>query len=116
MQSPQNIRVHREQRILELVWSADDVSRLPFRLVRQSCPCAVCVDEFTGRQLLIPESVPEDINLLDAALSGNYAMKFRWSDTHDSGLFTWDHLRRIDSRRKVDALQKADDQPKGTAT
>lgn len=98
MQSPQNIRVHRDQRILELVWAPDDISQIPFRAVRQNCPCAVCVDEFTGKQLLDPDSVPEDISLLDVSLSGNYAMKFRWSDTHDSGLFTWDHLRRIDRR------------------
>lgn len=95
MQSPQNIKVHRDQRILEIIWTADDVSRLPFRNVRQNCRCAVCVDEFTGRQLLNPETVPVDLGLEEASLTGNYAMKFRWSDTHDSGLFTWDHLRRI---------------------
>lgn len=95
MLSPQNVRVHKEQRILELVWSPDDVSRIPFRTVRQNCRCAVCVDELTGRQILNPDTVPVDLNVLDVALSGNYAMKFRWSDQHDSGLFTWDHLRRI---------------------
>ncbi len=85
MLSPQNVRVHKEQRILELVWSPDDVSRIPFRTVRQNCRCAVCVDEFTGRQILNPDTVPVDLNVLDVALSGNYAMKFRWSDQHDSG-------------------------------
>lgn len=98
MKSPQNIRVHREQRILELVWDRDDVSRLPFQAVRQDCHCAVCVDEFTGRQLLKPESVPADIDLMEASLTGNYALKIRWSDSHDSGLFTWDHLRQLAHR------------------
>jgi DUF971 family protein len=98
MQSPQNIRVLKEERILELIWTPEDVSRIPLRLVRQSCPCAVCVDEFTGKQLLNPESVPVDITIHEAGLSGNYAMKIRWSDSHDSGLFTWDHLRRIAQR------------------
>lgn len=95
MQSPQNIKVHRDQRILEIIWDENDVSRLPFQRIRQNCRCAVCVDEFTGKQLLNPETVPVDLGLMDASLTGNYAMKFRWSDTHDSGLFTWDHLRRI---------------------
>lgn len=95
MQSPKNIRVHKEQRELELIWSDHDISRLPFRMVRQNCRCAVCVDELTGRQLLDPESVPADLGLLDVSLCGNYALRVRWSDNHDSGLFTWTHLRAI---------------------
>jgi DUF971 family protein len=95
MQSPSNVRVHKEERILELVWSDSEVSRLPFQRVRQNCRCAACVDEFTGRQVLDPESVPADLGLLEVSLCGNYALRIRWSDQHDSGLFTWNHLRSI---------------------
>ncbi len=95
MQTPQNIRVHKEDRILELVWSEDEVSRLPFRTVRQSCRCAACINEFTHEQILDPESVSETIHPQDVTLTGNYALKILWSDSHDSGLFTWDHLRSI---------------------
>lgn len=96
MQTPQNIRVHKADRILELVWNDNDVSRLPFRAIRQNCRCAGCVDEFTQRQILDQDSVPETIMPEDVTLTGNYALKILWSDTHDSGLFTWDHLRAID--------------------
>ena len=95
MDTPQNIRVHKDIGILELVWTDDDVSRIPFRAVRQDCRCAACVDEFTGRQILDQNNVPESIHPEDVSLTGNYALKFRWSDSHDSGLFTWDHLRSI---------------------
>jgi len=95
MQSPKNIKVHKEQRILELIWTDSDTSRLPFRTVRQNCRCAVCVDEFSGKQLLNPETVPVDLGVLEISLCGNYALRVRWSDTHDSGLFTWNHLRSI---------------------
>ncbi len=98
MQSPQNIRVHKEQRLLELIWTEIDRSIIPFRSVRQNCRCAVCVDEFTGRQLLDPESVPVDLGVVEISLCGNYALRVRWSDNHDSGLFTWNHLRAISDR------------------
>ena len=101
MQSPQNIRVHKEQRELELVWTDSDISKLPFRTVRLNCRCAVCVDEFTGKQLLDPESVPLDLGLLEVSLCGNYALRIRWSDDHDSGLFTWNHLRSIGDKLAV---------------
>lgn len=95
MQSPKNIKVHMEERVIELVWSDAEIARLPFRVVRQNCRCAVCVDELTGKQLLDPETVPSDLGLIDISLCGNYALRVRWSDTHDSGLFTWNHLRAI---------------------
>jgi len=95
MKTPQNIRVHHEDAILEIVWTEDDISRLPFRLLRQSCRCAACIDEFSGRQILQPESVPEDIQLKDVSLTGNYALKFLWSDSHDTGLYTWTHLHNL---------------------
>lgn len=95
MRTPQNIRVHKNEGQLELVWDAQDVSRIPFRLVRQSCRCAACVDEFTGRQILDPASVPESIHPEEVSLAGNYALKIRWSDQHDTGLYTWTHLQQI---------------------
>ncbi|MEZ6123432.1 MAG: DUF971 domain-containing protein [Planctomycetaceae bacterium] len=98
MQTPQNIRVHREDRILELVWSETKTSRLPFRSIRQDCRCAACVDEFSGRQILNRDAVPETIAADEVSLTGNYALKIRWSDGHDSGLFTWDHLRSLSDR------------------
>lgn len=102
MQSPQNIRVHKEQRLLELIWTESDRSNIPFRTVRQNCRCAVCVDEFTGRQLLDPESVPVDLGVIEMSLCGNYALRVRWSDNHDSGLFTWNHLRTISDKQRGD--------------
>ncbi|HBC63273.1 MAG TPA: hypothetical protein DC058_18925, partial [Planctomycetaceae bacterium] len=86
MNAPINIRVHKERRILELQWSESETAQLPFRTVRQNCRCAVCVDELTGRQILDPETVPTDLGLLEISLAGNYALRIRWSDNHDSGL------------------------------
>lgn len=97
METPINIRVLKEDGILEVHWSETDVSRLTLQKVRQSCQCAACVDEFTGRQILDPKSVPANIQPNDVSLTGNYALKFVWSDGHDSGLFTWTHLRKLPS-------------------
>lgn len=95
MKTPENIRVHRDEGILEIIWNAEETDRIALRTVRQSCPCAACVDEFSGAKILDADSVPVDIHPLEVALAGNYALKVRWSDSHDSGLFTWDFLRSI---------------------
>lgn len=33
---------------------------------------------------------------LDAELVGNYALRIRFSDGHNSGIYSWEYLRRID--------------------
>jgi len=101
MISPQNIRVHRDKGVLELTWTDQHVSKMPFQFVRQNCRCAVCVDEMTGRPLLDPATIPADLGVLEISVAGNYALRVRWSDNHDSGLFTWVHLRTIGDRLEL---------------
>jgi DUF971 family protein len=32
---------------------------------------------------------------LEAIPVGKYALKFKWSDGHESGIYSWDYLRRV---------------------
>lgn len=52
--------------------------------LRRQCKCALCVEEFSGKPLLDPASVPEDIAPSDFAPIGNYAVSVQWSDGHSS--------------------------------
>jgi len=44
----------------------------------------------------------------DAELVGVYAIRIRFSDGHDTGLFSWDYLRSIDPARSSACERKAD--------
>jgi DUF971 family protein len=37
-----------------------------------------------------------ELTALSAELVGNYAIRIRFSDGHDTGLYTWKYLREID--------------------
>lgn len=80
---------------MELVWSDDQTCSLPFKFIRGECPCAVCVDEFSGRRLLDIATISDDIVPTALSYTGNYALKIVWSDGHDTGLYTWDRLSSL---------------------
>lgn len=42
---------------------------------------------------------------VDAEMVGNYALRIRFSDGHDTGIYSWAYLREIDPENKV---KKAD--------
>ncbi|HKV73001.1 MAG TPA: DUF971 domain-containing protein [Gemmatimonadales bacterium] len=65
----------------------------PARVLRLSCPCAECVEEMTGRPLLDPGRVPDDIRPLSMALVGAYGLRINWSDGHGAGIYTFERLR-----------------------
>lgn len=91
---PKSINVT-ESDELEIVWKDDAVSRLTPRQLRLACPCAQCIEEWTGNKLLDPDTVPENILLLETDLVGRYALTFKWSDFHATGIFSFDLLREL---------------------
>lgn len=94
-EAPTNIRALQSDQVLELTWSEDAVNRLPYRYLRGECPCASCRNEWTGERIFDPNTISADLKLEGMEAVGNYAVRLAWSDGHDSGLFTWDHLRRL---------------------
>ncbi len=75
-------------------WSDGREVVVPALQMRDACPCAGCVEEGTGRKLLDPATLPADIRPLEILPVGSYAVQFRWSDGHSTGLYSWATLRR----------------------
>jgi len=100
--TPINIQAQRDQATLKIDWGDEQQSVFSFWNLRCACRCARCVDEMTGKQILDPQTVPSDIQLESAELVGNYALRIRWSDGHDTGLFTWDHFAELSKSSQSD--------------
>lgn len=80
---------------LRIKWQDGHESLYPVRWLRLVCRCALCVQEFTGQPLLREEDVPEDVRPISISPVGRYAVQFAWSDGHDSGIYTFEHLRTV---------------------
>jgi len=92
---PKAIHAKRETATLDVTWGDESLVRYPFRFLRGECSCAQCVDEFTGVRTLDPASIATDIAVESMELVGSYALRIRWSDGHDTGLYTWERLRGL---------------------
>jgi len=85
-------------RELAIRWGDGVESRFAVRDLRLACRCAHCVDEWTGENRLDPETVPADVEPTQIEAVGRYAIQFRWSDGHDSGIYAFDRLRELADR------------------
>ena len=78
-------------------WKDGAVIDYGARKLRLACPCASCIEEGTGRPLLDPRTVREDILILGSELVGRYGLSFIWSDGHKTGIFAWPKLRELNA-------------------
>lgn len=97
---PTDIEVNIPDRAVTIQWGDGHRSIFPFDLLRKECPCAVCRE---GRHAVAADPFkvvtsavkPGEVTIADAEKVGWYALRFVWSDTHDTGIYAYDYLRSI---------------------
>jgi ATP-binding protein involved in chromosome partitioning len=92
---PTFIDLKDSQRTFVIGWGDGKQTRLPYRLMRQACECALCVDELSGKRILDPESVPADVGVQDCKEIGAYGVQITWTDGHSTGIYTFVRLRQM---------------------
>lgn len=98
-ESPRPVKLSREgDDFLVIDWNDGQRTRSRWTDLRKHCPCAGCREE--------REQPPDPFRILKpselAPLKpvriepvGTYAYRIVWSDGHDAGLFTLEHLRAL---------------------
>jgi len=78
-----------------VTWSDGHQSVFTWNSLRLNCPCAACVGEWRYRPArLTLKDIRPDIRALKVSRVGNYALRFEWSDGHNTGLYTFNSLRQ----------------------
>jgi DUF971 family protein len=80
---------------LSITWADGRACRFEAPALRRACPCAQCVNEWTGQRMLKPEAVPDTMRIDDISIVGRYALNFRWSDGHETGIYSFGYLREL---------------------
>lgn len=76
-------------------WSDDSESRYSAPELRRACPCAGCVNEWTGEKMLDATNISDDLTFSSISIVGRYALTFHFSDGHDTGIFSFKFLREL---------------------
>jgi DUF971 family protein len=99
---PEHIAISKSKGI-QIDWTDGHHSSYTLEYLRDECPCATC----TGAHGTSPQktnySAPADpfpmfkpaLKMLNVAPVGNYAIQIFWNDGHSTGIYSFDHLRKI---------------------
>lgn len=80
---------------LSIEWSDGTETRYDAVQLRRSCPCAACVDEWTGKKTLDDRTVADNLAFKHVSIVGRYALNFHFTDGHDTGIFSFPYLRNL---------------------
>jgi DUF971 family protein len=95
---PVPVALRRDGDRLVIEWSDGFTGSVTWKALRDACPCAGCREERQQPPNPLRILKPEELAPL-APVSmprvGRYAYKIVWSDGHDTGIFTLEHLRQL---------------------
>jgi DUF971 family protein len=94
---PNEIRLHKKSRRLELVYAEGESCSLDFEFLRVYTPSAEARGHGPGQETLQTGKRNVDIDRIEPV--GNYALRLVFSDGHDSGLYSWDLLYNLGQHR-----------------
>lgn len=95
--APTGLTVHGHSRVLEVAFSDGSNFSIPFELMRIYSPSAEVQGHGPGQEVLQTGKRSVDLDALDPV--GNYAVQPRFSDGHDSGIFSWEYLYFLGSQQ-----------------
>ena len=91
---------------IDITWADNHSSHYDFPYLREECPCATC-NEKRGEEHQHSGAKPAPISspalpmfkpkirAQSATQVGNYAVQISFNDGHNTGIFSYDHLRTI---------------------
>jgi DUF971 family protein len=89
--TPVSVHAPRGGRVMQIDFEDGHRGIYPHALLRGYCPCAQC----QGHSGAIEFVAGGDLELLEIAEVGNYALCLTWGDGHATGIYSFEYLRRL---------------------
>ena len=85
-----------DRRVLKVTWDDGKVSEYEWEPMRRACPCAYCHGEgsYAGNVNESTVFSEDEKTLKQVYPVGRYGISPEWADGHDTGIYTFQFLRR----------------------
>ncbi|MGI9485582.1 MAG: gamma-butyrobetaine hydroxylase-like domain-containing protein [Geminicoccaceae bacterium] len=90
---PTEIRVDRKEKALNVTFDNGDSFHIPAELLRVESPSAEVQGHGPSQKVTIAGR--RHVGIMDVEPVGNYAVKIKFDDMHDTGIFTWAYLHHL---------------------
>jgi DUF971 family protein len=94
---PTEIKLHQQSHVLEITYTDGQSFRLPFEFLRVYSPSAEVRGHGPGQEVL--QVGKKDVEILAVEPVGAYAIQLKFSDGHDTGIYSWDLLYDYGTRQ-----------------
>ena len=96
---PVEIRLKREEKLLEVDFDDGRSFRLPAELLRVESPSAEVQGHGPGQKTLVAGR--RHVGILALEPVGNYAVRIKFDDLHDTGIYSWAYLHELGLRQET---------------
>jgi DUF971 family protein len=87
---PTEIKLHQSSRAMELSFADGTSFRLPYEFLRVYSPSAEVRGHGPGQETL--QTGKREVTITEVEPVGHYAIRPKFSDGHDTGIYSWDYL------------------------
>ena len=87
---PTEIRLKKKEKILEVDFDDGSSFSLPAELLRVESPSAEVQGHNPAQKQVV--SGRRHVGIMELEPVGNYAVRIKFDDLHDTGIFSWDYL------------------------
>ncbi|MCC7046334.1 MAG: DUF971 domain-containing protein [Alphaproteobacteria bacterium] len=94
---PLEIRYSKEKKELAIQWDDGRTVTYPAEFLRVQSPSAEVQGHGPGQRVTVPGRMHVGIMAIEPV--GNYAVRLEFDDLHDTGIYSWQYLRRIGEER-----------------
>jgi DUF971 family protein len=94
---PTEIKLHQASRAMELSFADGTSFRLPYEFLRVYSPSADVRGHGPGQETL--QVGKREVTIAELEPVGHYAVRPKFSDGHDTGIYSWDYLYDLGERQ-----------------
>ncbi len=90
---PTTVRLLKAERLLKVEFDDGKIFELPAELLRVESPSAEVQGHMPSQKQIV--SGRRHVGITEVEPVGNYAIRIKFDDLHDTGIFSWQYLYRL---------------------